>query len=677
MRYLSFYIITCLFLLLHAAPLEASVLSAIPVEPPPEEEASPWPDNVRGEGSEVFSKAVSYYKQGNYSEALKQFRALISRYQGSETAGVATLYAGSITFKMATMEGNKDGRQLMNAIELFQEGVRGYPDSKNIPGAIIEIGKIYLEMNLIIEARGSFNRVLKEYPSTRYAAEALYRSALTYERESKYREALSQYTMLSMRYAGEMERERIFGMGMVFTLLHEFGEAKRFYEDGLKRWPGYLKGRPDILFNYSECQFQNGEFSMAREGFLIFYNLYPRSKEAGIALNRVGDTYLFEQKGAVAEKMYMNVLRLFPESEDALVSKLALGDIKFLSPSGDGLYQDALKYYKEVEGSSGEEALVLKARYKIGKVREARGESQNALAIYSELLDKTDGPMHKEVSSSFYNLAGKIGKEIKGNLSRHDYFGVVKTYQAYYKNFIDRISDEELLMEIAEAHRRLLLYNEASDLYQKIIHRNSVKNELALFKAGELYSSMGDHTRAIETLARYIADYPKGGRDVNARVLMGESHYILKEYEKAANYFYTVMRDAPYRYPSVYLKLSNILQRSGQYEDGANILTDIIKHLSKERDSALLSTAYIALGNAFYGLERYQEALVAYRSGFDNGASEDESGMVQLMMGDCLLKLNKRDDAQKIFTALSEKSTGLIKQLSEERLKDIALNLSL
>lgn len=678
MRYPTFLISSLLILLLHVQAADAFILYSVPVEVPARIiEEIPWPASVQEDGAALFGEAVDNYRSGHYQEAISQFSGLTREHPKSDAARVAILWLGSLYFKMAMQGGKKDARLLMSALESFQENVRNDPNPTDTPIVLLEIGKIYREMNLMEESKGSFKRVIKEYPSSGYAAKAQYQLALTYEGEGDFKEAVSAYHVLSIKYPGKVEEERVFGTGRVFFALHEFGEARKYYEEGLKRWPGYVKGHPEVLFNYSECQFQNGEFPKAREGFLTFYNLYPTNSDAGFALNRVGDSYMLERKGAVAEHIYLDVLKLFPESEDALVSKLALGDIRFISPSGNLFYQDSLRYYQDVESSSAGESYILAAKYRIGRVLEAEGRYQRSLTVYSELLDKTDGPLQKEVSRSFNTLTGRIGKDIEDRISHNDYFGVVKGYQSAYKNFIDRIDNEDLLIRIAEVHRKLLLHQEASYIYQKVIDRNGPQKALALFKAGELYADTGDPVQAVETLGRYITDYPTGERTVSARVRMGESLYNLKEYEKAANHFYAVMRETPYQYPSVYIKLSGILLNSGHYEDSANILRDLIRHLPADSGDGLWSTAHMALGNALHGLKRYQEALAAYETGLNRRDLKEESETVQFMVGDCLWRLNKRDEAQKIFTDLSQKSAGVIKQFSEERLRDISLDLSL
>ena len=678
-------VLIIVFFVLSVNSVNASILYTIPVDPPYIVKDIQWPYSADGTAGEDISKAVKDYETGRYTDALGRLQVLMKSNTGNDIQEAGLLYTGSIYFK-EVMLGDKpedkpgdkrDNRSLMKALDSYKESIRRYPESKNVPAVLIESGRIYMEMNLVAEAKGSFKRVLNAYPSTTYAAEARYQLALAYEKEGNYEEAIDEYRILSMSSAVEMEKNGLFGMAGVFFILHEFGDAKRLYEGGLVKWPSYVKGHPEILFNYSECEFQNGEFHKAREGFLALYNIYPDDKKAGFALTRVGESYLMEKRVRVAENIYGHVVELFPKSEDSYSSKLAIGDIKFLKATGELEYHDVANIYNEVEKLSGNEPLSLKARFKTGKVFEVRKEYKKALSIYNELLERTDGILKKEVSGSFNNLAERLGNDIREKIIRHDYISAVKDYQSYFRQFTDHITNEEFLIGIAEAHKNVHLYNEASDIYQEIIKRGSANSEMALFKAGELYYQSGDFMRSAETFGKYIVDFPKGREVINARALLGESFYKLKDYEKSANSFYAVIREAPYRYPGVYLNLSRILLRTRQYEDSVNILTDLIRHFPTGGDIELLSQAYIELGGAYYGMERYHEALISYRTGIEKARGREGAEMVRFMIGDCLFMLNKKDDAKDIFTRLSKESTGLVKEYSQEKLKDIAMNISM
>ncbi|MDD5434816.1 MAG: tetratricopeptide repeat protein, partial [Nitrospira sp.] len=325
-------IMTFLGVLLNHSLIHASVLSTVHVEIITKPSVPIWSESVQGNGREDFFEAVQSCKDGKYSEALELFSSLKDKYPGSNAAEIAGLYIGSILFWNATSKngngngnGTKDIKLLMEALKAFQEGLTSSIKSNNVPEILFETGKVYLEMGRTDEAVGSFRRVIRDYHKSRYAAEAQYMLSLTLEKNAKYNEAMDGYRILIKEYPEYLQREGLFGIGRVFFEMREYGEAKKVYEDGLNRWPSYVKGNPEILFNYSESQFQNGVIPEAREGFLIYYNLYPKTKNSGLALSRVGDTYVLERKAIVAENIYREVLALFPAGEDAVRSKLAIG----------------------------------------------------------------------------------------------------------------------------------------------------------------------------------------------------------------------------------------------------------------------------------------------------------------------------------------------------------------
>lgn len=667
-----------LVVLLDHSLIHASVLSTVPVEIMTQASVPAWPESVQGRGREEFADAVRAYKSGRYNEALGLFSRLKENYPGSNAAQIAGLYIGSILFWNATSNGNKDSKLLTEALKAFQEGLTSSLESKNVPGILLETGKVYFEIGRNEEAGGSFRRIIKDYPQSRYAAEAHYMIYSALEKNGKYKEAMDGYKLLMQEYPDYMERKVLFATARVFFETQEYGEAKKIYGVGLSRWPEYVKGNPDILFDYSETQFQNGLLSEAREGFLIYFNLYPKEKRAVFALTRVADTYVLGRKAIVAEKIYREAVKFSHNNEDTLRSKLALGDLKLSFATGEKSYDEAIEYYKEVEESPGQNPMSVKASYRIAKVLETKGRFKEALGIYTRLLDKiADDHLKKDINSSLVSLLERLEKQSEDKVKRGDYIGAVKDYQNYFKQIIDRIPDEGFLMDMAVANRRLYLNAEAAFIYQKVIERKGGKQEPALYKSGELYSASGEYIKATETLGRYVSEFPHGDMAANAQVIIGESFYNLKEYDKATNYFYSVLRDTPYRYPSVYVKLSSILSASGQFEESANLLKDMLKHVQRGKDDNLVLTAYVSLGNSYYGLGKYQDALDTYRIVLNSKNLKDDSDTVQFMTGDCLFRLNKKDDAKRIFLKLSENSSGLIKQASEERVKDITSGLTM
>ncbi len=667
-------ILVCLSIFLSVSGAYASVLYTTPaIFPPPDKLIVSWSQSVKGAGEEAFREAVSEFKKEEYGIALDKFESLLISHPNSEVSSIAALYLGSIYHWMAVKGGKKDARMLMSALKSFQNAIRTYPakEKSEAPLMLLEIGNIYLDLNLMAEAKGSFNRVIQEFPSKEYAAKGQYMLALSNMKEGNYNDALSELNVLDVKYGGVMEKERIFAAGEILFALHEFGESKKYYDDGLRRWPAYVKGNPRVLFNYSECQFQNGELLRAREGFLTLYNLYTRDEHAGLALKRAGETFSLARNSSIAEMIFLDVITYFPKSNDAYASMLALGDLKLLSKSVDKFYQDTLKYYKDVETLSGNEGLVASARHKTAGVLEDQGKYLQALGMYIELLGQSDKSLNNEILVSLNNIIDKIGTHIEERLSRNDRIGALKLYQTYYRNNLRYVKNEELLMKIAVMQEDNNLHREASHIYEKIIEYNGSRKEQALFRLGRLYVLTGDDRKAVDMLGRYITEYPKGVNVTEARALAGEGHHNLKEYEKASSHFYAVMRDAPYRYPYVYIRLADILQNTGQYHESSDVLRDMLRGVQKNQDYDLFAQGYVSLGNAYYGMHMYQDAIDAYRTGLTKGDLKEGAETVEYMIGDCLFRLGRTDEAKKVFSRLSSGTNSLVKQVSEERLKDI------
>src|SRR3990170_4118252 len=229
-------ILSCLFIVISAGSSYASVLYTTPaVFPPPDRLIVTWAESVTGAGEKEFGGALDEVKKGNYIIALNRFEQIISNHPDSEAASISSLYAGSIYRRLAL----KDDKMLMNGLKSFQYAIRTYPvkEKGKVPVILLEMGNIYLDLNLIAEAKGYFNRVIQEFPSAEFAAKGQYMLAMTNMKEGNYNDALSNLSLVMIKYNRQMERERVFLTGEIFFLLNEFGDSKKYFDEGLRKWP--------------------------------------------------------------------------------------------------------------------------------------------------------------------------------------------------------------------------------------------------------------------------------------------------------------------------------------------------------------------------------------------------------------------------------------------------------
>src|SRR3990170_6800564 len=205
-------ILSCLFIVISAGSSYASVLYSTPaVFPPPDRLIVTWAESVTGAGEKEFGGALDEVKKGNYTIALNRFEQIISNHPDSEAASISSLYAGSIYRRLALKDDKKDEKMLMSGLKSFQYAIRTYPvkEKEKVPEILLEIGNIYLDLNLIAEAKGYFNRVIQEFPSAEFAAKGQYMLAMTNMKEGNYSDALSDLGLIMIKYSRHMERERV------------------------------------------------------------------------------------------------------------------------------------------------------------------------------------------------------------------------------------------------------------------------------------------------------------------------------------------------------------------------------------------------------------------------------------------------------------------------------------
>ena len=657
-----------LFLFVAPAWGDLSNLAGIPARLNNLEETLLWPDNMAGLESEDFKRGVNFFKDGEYIKASTYFNKVIRDFPGTTIARLSLLYTGSIYRR--TGRAKHDRTMLLKALKIFKGFIGAHPHSPYAPSTLIATGLTYMDMDRFAEARGTFHRVIKEFPKNmEKAALAQYLIGISHEKEGKYRNALFEYRIHSIRYPEYLRKERTLAMARILTMLNQYDEAYRFFNEALKKWPAYLKGDPGALFYYSECAFQKGDLNQARQGFMIFYNLYPENGKAGFALTRIGDTYILQKKYETSEKIYRDVIKLFPGTEPALISKLRLGDILLIT-SKDPEYKKALRYFKEVE-SSGHKDLYPLARYRIGKVKEARGHIKEAIKIYLEVYKNADKDLAMEVKNALDKSMRKVKEQIKEDLNNRNYIEVVRFYQEL-KGYEKYISAPDIYIYSGDAYKKLLLYEDAISAYEKVIDEDINYHKKVLYKLGELYEDAGEHQKSIKALKKFISLNPDREFYIKSLILLGQAYSHIKDYKGAANYYYEVIHRSPYKYPRVYLELSSILTENKLYDDAAIILKDLISHQSKE--SKFMSDAYISLGNIHYMQGHYKEALRAYQDGVNLIKDGSMVKDIKFLIADCMLKVKLRKQARKILMELVKNDSGLIKKLSQEKLKDIDLS---
>ncbi len=127
--------------------------------------------------------------QGRWNDAASLLEKFAAKYPAAEAAPMA-LYRAALIYQDQLKDAGK-------AVPLFQKIIAGYPKSKLIEPAQMEIGAVALGQGNFDQARLEFDKVLKGKPeNTSLKASARLAMAAGYEKAGRWDEALEEYRQL-------------------------------------------------------------------------------------------------------------------------------------------------------------------------------------------------------------------------------------------------------------------------------------------------------------------------------------------------------------------------------------------------------------------------------------------------------------------------------------------------
>lgn len=153
--------------------------------------------------------ARTYLERKDYSQAIVEFDYLVRNFPNSPQIEDAYFYRAKAY--LASVPGyEKDLSDLKKAIRLFDEFVTRYPNSKYTDDVRKEIlsarnllakkelenGKLYQKMKEITAALLYYSYIRNTYPETESASEATFRSAQIYEKRGETQQAVDLYKEL-------------------------------------------------------------------------------------------------------------------------------------------------------------------------------------------------------------------------------------------------------------------------------------------------------------------------------------------------------------------------------------------------------------------------------------------------------------------------------------------------
>ena len=424
------------------------------------------------EATRMFEQAKAQFDSRRYQQALEQFTDYLQKFPKHRLAPEAT-------FRLADAYFNLHERNFQayypEAMRNYQKGIDLYPESDQVPWALLMMGRAAMLGGEPFKAAGYFEVVIQDYPKSEYVPLALVQRAQAYMAEGKLNRALEEFRQVSERFPGSRYRKDAdWGQAQALFNMSRYQRASLLLKDMDRRDPDLRIKEPELLYYIGEAEFQQKHYPEARSYFLWALNIMPNLPDKDIVLTRVGDTYKFENDHAAAKDIYRRVVNMFPDTDGALVSRIRLAE----SPARGEEHPweifkvqattDAFKTYREIATRYPDREVSELARLKLGVYHYKKKQYEEAMDSLLGLLKDNPRTIFKPQIDYTANLI------TLGMLEQYHQQGrPMELMNVYlqYRGSLTRPNGDTVLGHLAWAYEQNGWYKRAAKLYETLMKR--------------------------------------------------------------------------------------------------------------------------------------------------------------------------------------------------------------
>ncbi len=496
-----------------------------------------------------------FFTSGQYTRALEHYRSLANAFGPYQERGLFAWGWSLLRLK-----------QEEAATNVWKQALERYPNSRYSQAVRLALGNVMLARGEHLAASTYYNEAARHGRDEALMARAELLAGEAYADAKDYTLAISHYRAVPAD--SPLREPAAYGEAWAVWQQGRFPDAKRAFEDWLKRWPqSTYRGAAHYALGMIERQIGNP--SKALEHFDRVQAVAPRSSW----------------------------------SEDA---QYQLARAAF----DNGEHQEAIALGRKTE------AAFPRSRW-LGPLLWMRGESYLALA------------MHQEAVRAFSQLA-VLGNQafLAGQGEEVDYkIGMAHFYAGNYQESarvleaVDRGSlEDDATFWQAEARYRLGQYDSARALYGRLIARHPSFPRIAeaYYGLGWAAYRLSDLTGARNAYAESIRRMGEGRTRQDAMYRLGLVLIDLRDWDNARQTFEVLLKGQvdPGQAADARFQIAWSLYRQGRLEEAA---TSFGAFAQAHQGNRLAPQALIWQGRSLFRLKRYADAIAALQAAVGHG----------------------------------------------------------
>ena len=346
----------------------------------------------------------------------------------------------------------------------------------------------------------------------------------------------------------------------------------------------------------------SGDALKAMEGLESALKKFGEDPLQGDIMTLLAQAYRSAGYEVAEEETYKEILKRYPSSSGAGKSEFALGEINFKK----GLYKISAEHFQNFLQENFIGLHADDARFFLGESQYLMGDLNEAKNNFTKLINN--------FSESSYLLKSYMRVADIQSLSGR-YADAAESYESILKHFPKGGFEEILLWKTAEAFRMSADLEKAISAYKRYLDKNGKGQKIveARLAIGDLHYMSGHYDRGVKVFKKLIASSDKGGFPAGAALKLARGYLNLNRVSDAINTLDLVVKnnaDVQMLAQAYFLK-GRAFQQENKYKEANAAYTDLLEQYpqSSLKEEALWHSA----GND-YTLKRYKKALKGFKA---------------------------------------------------------------
>ena len=535
---------------------------------------------------------------------------------------------------------NLDAGNFDEAIRAIQEYKTKYPSSLRVSNIDEILTEAYLNSNDYDKALEHIESLSRRTPriDRAYQQIAFFKGVKLFN-NGKFRDAVDMFDR-SLQYPlnNEFVIKAHFWKGEAYSAGGKFEEAVNAYAavfraDPQGRSKEYLEARYGIGYAY----YNQKKYPEALEHFK-YYTAHMQDKgdvKYRDAMVRLGDCFYATKNYQEALKVFDNVINRYPKTADYAYLRKGiifglLGNIESANKNFDVL----LTKYRSSRHNAN--ALYQKARFNF-----ENGSYTYAIDLFTQLTNKFPESVYVPYALQSRAIAAtNVGKY---PVAERDYKMILEKYPTH------EIA-ESALLGLQEVLQKTGKSNEFETYMAMFRNANPKSNQLESieFEAAKSKYFNQQYDGAIMSFERFLSQYPNSAMAAEARYLIADSWYRLKDYPKALENYYLVA-DIPgfERHNRVIQRIAELEYALGHLDKSTDYFSKLEKIAATKKEQF---SAWNGLMNIYFESGRYDKAIEYANQIIEKGqVAPNAKNEALLTIGKSYLQIGDKGKARKYF----------------------------